>query len=273
MSNIDVAILAADEVSVARIRRLLRPSWASCTVPRWGVVDQRVASADVAVMVEQDLSDVGFLSTFELLRMWQPDLPVVLCTLPGPENFRHVLKLDVQDLFLLSSESRDLAEIVWAASGESRFRRLSTALGRMPDLVPLCRRALQTACVQQPPALVDAIERAATGHVVYIRTVEQLATQLGCSRGYLSRSAARVGLRMGDLLRWITFLCGLALHAPGQNWSDVAARLGFGSHAAWTSFVHRLVGVTPSEAVTRPASYWWRVFAVQQPALGLEHKT
>ena len=255
-----VSVVAHDERLALRVVRLLPSTWTIRTAIGWDEIGLPVLDVGVAILAAPDLADPGFHGAYDVMRIWSPELPLVLCTELDPDNFRRILDFDFQDLYLLESERRELRHVVLDVQAEDCFVRLSRLVRQLVGLSPLCRRGLEFVCLQHPPGIEDATELAALGHIVYVRTVRQLAGRLRCSPAYLSRSAAKVGVQLGEFLRWVTFLRGLSLRTPGRRWGDIATRLGFNEPGAWTNFVRRLTGLTPSQAEGRHPDSWWESF-------------
>lgn len=118
----------------------------------------------------------------------------------------------------------------------ARFRRrLAAELDLGP--YPILRSGLDLSCgapsaVGRPPP----------------RSVGEVADRLGCSASFLYRQAAHVGLNLGGVLRQSVLLNGVWLYRTGiRQWTRVAVRLGFPSAAAWSNFVRRQCGRSPTE--------------------------
>lgn len=179
--------------------------------------------------------------------------PVILCVPPNVEALRTLALVRVDDVVLLGSEERLLPQLLLERCGADAFRKVAEALGERVSDNPVLARALRLVWEQRPPLLHDAQALMARGETVFVRSVKEVSDWIGCHPDYLSRQARAYGISLSTSIRWLTTLRGVSLYnPPWATWHEVAVRLGFEDPAAWSHFVRRLTGVTPSELVDRP---------------------
>jgi AraC-like DNA-binding protein len=118
------------------------------------------------------------------------------------------------------------------------------------------RRGLALTCRWELTDASEAVERAAHGQKVGLRSVTELALVLGCSQTYLFREASKSGISLGRCMRWITLIRALSLRERGLPWSEVALGLGFSSTAGLSNFVCRLTGLSLTASERTKRSEW-----------------
>jgi len=254
----EVALVSRAEFLIARLARVLG-GLVDLGLVRLEQVGADLLSKDtVVVLAEAELSDTRAL---KLTQRWCERLPgdlTVLCTAPTPGNLRVILHQPlVRTVFLGIGEEVLLREAVAGCLLNKATRACSSVIESRHSYPPILKRALLRAMTQEPPPLEDAVEHLSVGRTPYIRSLGAMAKALGCSPAYLSRLGKEAGLSVNDTIRWAVFLRGMAIRAySGEHWSRIAPRLGFPDPAAWTHFVKRLVGMSPSKAATIALGTW-----------------
>lgn len=212
----------------------------------------------ILVLAEFDLSDPRALNLNH--ECWGRRTPgsIIVCTTPTANNLRELVHRPlVRVVFWGIDHETLLKDAVDVCFLGGLFRGCLSKLDASPVHPPILRRVLLRVLTQHPPKLEDAVEALAVGEKPYLRSIQDLAEEFGCSPGYLSKSAKAMGFRLNDTIRWVTFLRGIALRScQKEPWARIAPRLGFPDLSAWTNFVKRLVGMSPSEAEQVPFRIW-----------------
>jgi AraC-like DNA-binding protein len=228
------------------IERTVSVTWCR----NWAACFRQVPECDaVVVAVEDPRRHLPGLAALEEAG----DRPVVLCVPAAIEVLRALARVRVDDVVLLGSEEALLPRLLLERCGAGALGKVAEALsGRVSDN-PVLARAIRLIWEQRPPLLNDAQALMARGETVFVRSVKEVSDWVGCHPDYLSRQARAYGISMSATIRWLTTLRGVSLYnPPWATWHEVAARLGFEDPAAWTHFVRRLTGATPSQLVDRP---------------------
>jgi len=98
--------------------------------------------------------------------------------------------------------------------------------------------ALRHVIGQVPPSTPRAVERAARGEVVFVRTVKNTARLIGVSRSFLTKRARAAGLELRTVLKANTLLHGAAIFVPDAS-DRVSYRLGYQSPEGWRVLARR----------------------------------
>ena len=213
----------------------------------WAATHRLLGECDVIVVVAEELQDASNIQGLAFLDD-RGGRPLVLCTGGGTENLRRLARVRVDELVILDAEEAELPRIVEQLWASNWYRALGSRLdGQLRDS-PILARAVQLAFEQRPPVPGEVRRRRAQGQPVFVRNVRDAAAWMGCHPDYLTRTARAKGFPLSDVLRWVTVLQGVVLYRPPwTRWHEIATRLGFRDPSAWTHFVRRLTGMTPSE--------------------------
>jgi len=178
---------------------------------------------------------------------------------PGREVLLHGASLNLQASLSRHDPARSVREVIRRSVLNSFEQLLCEALLAPQEVPPVLRRGIAVLLRQRPPPLLEAIEGLERGREGFLRNVGAVAERVGCSDGYLRAATRACGLRLGVLVRWITVLHALTLFEPGRRlWIHVANQLGFGSPSAFTQFVARTTGESPTGLAKHP---WGFLFA------------
>ena len=263
-----VGILASSATCRRRVERLLPGDWRVVPIEVSDFPHETPATITALVVSELSMGSPDVCRTLDLFRMECPAAPIILLTAPGPASLWTLANLAGIDPVVSGIEDDQLPAALRRVRPGEPFRSMAEKVSSVRGADPLLRRALLRAVLQAPPSPPEATEMMAKRGSPFIRSVDQLAGEFGCGRGYLSRRASDVGFALKKFLRWITFLRGLSLHLEsGDSWGRVAVRLGFQSCSAWNHFVNRLVGRNPTMAARVPMEVWLEAFWADFPAI------
>jgi hypothetical protein len=145
--------------------------------------------------------------------------PIVLVTSKDADNVRALRSTAVEEVVWLSEIEAGLAPAVSRARASVSRQRFAGVVDRALLKDPPLQKALRYACGAERP----------------IRSIGQLAAACGCDRRTLWRHwrdvvAARVPLRLEDVLDWLLLLHGVGRKTPARSWSNVAAELQIHPH-------------------------------------------
>jgi len=148
-----------------------------------------------------------------------PLRPVVLVMSKDADNVRAVRSTAVEEVVWMSEIESGLWPAVRRARANVSRQRLAGAVDRALLQDPPLQRALLYACGAERP----------------VKSIGQLAAACGCDRRTLWRHwrdvvAAKVSLRLEDVLDWLLLLHALGRKTPTRSWSRVAAELQIHPH-------------------------------------------
>ena len=130
-----------------------------------------------------------------------------------------------------------------------------------PDLAV---RGLRLMAHQEVFGVVSSLSSSQTGESpAVLRTLTDIANQLYCTPGHLSRLARERGYSYSHALRWIRLLFGIFLLDRGTSGDEIARRLGLADGSSWSRFSARLTGKTPSQLPRMPVHEWVRIAKLQ----------
>jgi hypothetical protein len=190
--------------------------WADC----WEKLECSLPGSTCAIVV------LGWLRKGDLgerrlggLKERYPLHPVVLVTSKDADNARALRSAGVEEVVWLSEIETGLWPAVRRARSSGFLQHLLRVVDRTLLSDPPLQRALRYACRAERP----------------IRSIGHLAAASGCDRRTLWRHwhdavAARVPLRLEDVLDWLLLLHAVGRKTPGRSWSGVAAELQIHPH-------------------------------------------
>jgi hypothetical protein len=190
--------------------------WADC----WEKLESSLPTSTCAIVV------LGWLRGGDLgerrlggLKERYPLHPIVLVTSKDADNARALRSAGVEEVVWLSEIEAGLWPAVRRARGSGFLQHLIRVVERALLLDPRLLRALRYACRAERP----------------VRSIGQLAAASGCDRRTLWRHwhdavAARVSLRLEDVLDWLLLLHAVGRKTPCRSWSSVASELQIHPH-------------------------------------------
>jgi hypothetical protein len=93
------------------------------------------------------------------------------------------------------------------------------------------------------------------------RYLRDLPERLNCSMSSLGKASHGTAVDLSRILKWSLFLRGLILKERSQKeWSSIARDIGFSGGSAWSAFVQRNFGFTPTQAARVSIESWVQMF-------------
>lgn len=189
--------------------------WADC----WEELEHEVSSTACAIIVLGWLRDDLGERRLRTLKERYPQRPLVLVTSKDADNARAFRLAGVDEVVWLSEIETGLWPAVRRARGIGYLEPIMRGIERSLLAYPPLQRALGHACRAEPP----------------VRSIGQLAAATGCDRRTLWRHwhgavAARLPLRLEDVLDWLILLHAVGRKEPSRSWSRVAAELQIHPH-------------------------------------------
>lgn len=189
--------------------------WAEC----WEELERELSGTACAIVVLGWLRDDLGERRLRTLKERYPRRPLVLVTSKDADNARAFRSAGVDEVVWLSEIETGLWPAVRRARGIGYLEPIMHAIERSLLGYPPLQRALGHACRAEPP----------------VRSIGQLAAASGCDRRTLWRHwhdavAARLPLRLEDVLDWLILLHAVGRKEPSRSWSSVAAELQIHPH-------------------------------------------
>jgi AraC-like DNA-binding protein len=216
---------------------------------RWALKVSAEASADFVLIPVSDWQDKSWKGYAEKVDAgWRPPR-VVVCADLDPQHLWRLGPLS-NCIIVLSSDLGSIEKILRSLGssdpGLAIRRRIDS------DHLPFQVRAAVRQICEWRPLSHPGEEGDWTRP-----SVEGFASHIGCSASHLYASARACGIDLGVLLRGILVIRGLELHSTeGHSWGRVAIRLGFSSASAWSNFVRKHWGLSPTGAARHPPDEW-----------------
>ncbi|MEJ2218710.1 MAG: hypothetical protein P8099_19145 [Gemmatimonadota bacterium] len=252
-----VPLFSLNPVHLAPVERALAAGGVPYAVKSaWRAFIDASRSAHVSVLVARWLADLAPYPRKGVSGAWDP-VALIVVTDPDSENLRRLVTLPAAELLFLDRDINRLARIVRGYLDRNPFRRWIAEVRDRADLPGLLRRALLTVLEYEPPAVpVEPGDGAAMP-----RSINGLATRLGCSDDHLGRLARRAGIALPAFLKWTVALRALQIRAEsGGNWETAAWRLGFAGVSGLSEHLNSTLGLRPTVASAIEMDRWAEQF-------------
>ncbi len=214
-----LTVFAKDARYARRIAAVLAPRepaiWAEC----WEELERELFASACTIVVLGWLRDDLGERRLRTLKERYPRRPLVLVTSKDADNARALRSAGVDEVVWLSEIETGLWSAIRRARGIGYLEPVMRTIELSLPAYPRLQRALGHACRAEPP----------------VRSIGQLASASGCDRRTLWRHwhdavAARLPLRLEDVLDWLLLLHAVGRKDPSCSWSRVAAELHIHPH-------------------------------------------
>lgn len=248
--------------SASHLQRRLPRHWSTVNLWAWKELAHRLTECHVIVIGCPEAD--GFADLEERLAA----LAILPCVPPAVVYGR----VTVRNIDVLQTIKKALphSKIVVKDIEERRLGRLLIEMRGLPTLdylaslsdgrfrhAPILQTGLRRVLLQQPMSEGQALLALESGKFPFIRKVNHLAQELGCSESFLRQEARQEGIRLDYTIRLITLLHGLFLYERKVcPWTVVAPRIGFKAGSNLTQFFERVSDKSPTEASRLSVHKW-----------------
>jgi hypothetical protein len=214
-----LSLYCADGRYRERIETLASAGREVRSTDEWRQFERTAPATQCSVVVVASPAADPALRRLPLLKARHPRHPVVLVVRGGRAALAGAGDLAVEEVVALEALERELPPALGRVRVLAELRALGALTRQAEHLPAKLREALSLTCNGGAP----------------IRTVDRLASVVGCDRRTLWnqwRQAVGPGarLRLQDFIHWLLVLRAASRKAEGRSWADVADEIGIHPH-------------------------------------------